>query len=154
MADTTPEGGQRGKTKGGRLKPLMLSLGLAAMGAGAGWYAVSSGTLDELLSGSPGTIQRDVAFVPVDPLTVGVGNGKFLRFAAQLEVRKGHDADVTHAMPRIVDVMNTYLRSVDLVDLESPVALLDIRAQMLRRVDLAVGGDVVTDLLVMEYVVN
>jgi flagellar FliL protein len=57
-------------------------------------------------------------------------------------------------MPRIQDVLNTYLRAVDVEDLEEPAALLRLRAQMLRRVQVVVGDGPVRDLLVTEFVLN
>jgi flagellar FliL protein len=62
--------------------------------------------------------------------------------------------EVARQMPRIVDVLNTYLRALDLPDLEEPAALTRIRAQMLRRIRLVVGADRVNDLLVMEFIFN
>jgi flagellar FliL protein len=57
-------------------------------------------------------------------------------------------------MPRVVDVLNGFLRAVDVTDLEDPAALLRLRAQMLRRVQIVTGEGAVRDLLVMEFVVN
>ena len=52
------------------------------------------------------------------------------------------------------DVLNTYLQSLEMEDIEDPSSLLTLRSQMRRRIDLVVGGDRVHDLLVMEFVVN
>ncbi len=62
--------------------------------------------------------------------------------------------DVTKLVPRIVDVLNGYLRAVDLHDIEDRSALVRLRAQMLRRIQLVTGDGRVRDLLVMEFVVN
>jgi flagellar FliL protein len=57
-------------------------------------------------------------------------------------------------MPRIVDVLNTYLRALSLADMEERAALLRLRAQMLRRVQIVAGAGRINDLLVMEFVLN
>jgi len=99
----------------------------------------------------------DVAFVPVTPLIVSVGQGAkrlHLRFSAELEVKSAHKAEVEDLMPRIVDVMNTYLRALKLADLEDSMALVRLRAQLLRRLQVVTGGGRINDLLVVEFVLS
>ena len=57
-------------------------------------------------------------------------------------------------MPRILDVLNTYLRAVEVRDLEQPASLARLRAQMLRRVQVVTGEGRVRDLLITEFVLN
>ena len=57
-------------------------------------------------------------------------------------------------LPRILDVLNGYLRAVETADLENPSALVKLRAQMLRRVQIVTGEGRVRDLLVTEFVLN
>ena len=52
-------------------------------------------------------------------------------------------------MPRIQDVLNSYLRAVEVRQLEDPSALLRLRAQMLRRVQIVTGEGRVRDLLIL-----
>ena len=90
-------------------------------------------------------------------MTVSVGdpNGRrHLRFRAELEVDSAGKGDVEKLLPRVVDVLNTYLQSLTIAEIEDPSALLTLRSQMRRRIDLVVGGDRVHDLLVMEFVLN
>jgi flagellar FliL protein len=61
---------------------------------------------------------------------------------------------VTHLLPRILDVLNGYLRAVELAELEDPDALVRLRAQMLRRIQIVTGQGMVRDLLVTEFVLN
>lgn len=141
-------------------RPLLIGLGLAPLLGAAGFYASYSGLL------SPGSTSEDPpspaaqpgqpsSFVPIDPITINLasnGQVRHLRFAAQLEVIPAHAAEVSRLMPRIVDVLNTYLRAVDLPELEAPAALTRLRAQMLRRVQLVTGPGMVSDLLIMEFI--
>ncbi|GAW36397.1 flagellar FliL protein [Roseovarius sp. A-2] len=156
-----PEAGRkRGKW------PLMLGLGLALVGGGAGFYAATSGLLPFFRvpqqqaneAGAGATVDfGDVVFVPVEPLVISLSQGgvtRHLRFRAELEVDHGQERDVTRLMPRIVDVLNTYLRALSLADIEERAALLRLRAQMLRRVQIVAGAGRINDLLVMEFVLN
>ena len=74
--------------------------------------------------------------------------------SAQIEVGAAHVEEVTHIMPRVMDVLNSYLRAVDARDLEAPGALVKLRAQLLRRIRMVAGEARVHDLLVTEFVIN
>lgn len=154
------------KKKGGKLG-LVLGLVLALALGGGGFYAVHAGlilapaaegeTVEEGAALPPPGPLPGVAFVPVDPLVVNLGpagSGKHLRFRAQLEVKAEHTADVTLMLPRVTDVLNGYLRAVDVADLADPLALQRLRAQMLRRVQVVTGEGRVRDLLIMEFVLS
>lgn len=145
--------------------PLILGLVLALIGGGGGFFAVYSGMI--LAPGGPGPAAEeerldqvkampDVAFVPVDPMVISLGSSaaRHLRFQAQLEVGALHEVEVIKLMPRVVDVLNSYLRALEPEDLEANSALIRLRAQMLRRVQIVTGGDRVRDLLIMEFVLN
>lgn len=145
--------------------PLIVGVVLALALGGGGFFAVYSGLLlsqDESHSGTHGAEAEradlpEVAFVPVDPLTINLGRGsanRHLRFRAELEVEPSAKNDVTAMLPRVLDVLNGYLRAVDLSDLEEPTSLIKLRAQMLRRVQMVTGEGSVRDLLIMEFVLN
>ncbi|MCK0095765.1 flagellar basal body-associated FliL family protein [Yoonia sp. F2084L] len=156
VADNAPK-------KGGKL-PLIIGLVLAIVGGAGGFLAVQAG----LLGGSESTAKeaptdtKDAAaatvyFVAIDPLVISLpssGGRDHLRFAAQLEVVPAYVAEVEAIKPRVVDVLNGYLRSVDLAELEDPAALIRLRAQMLRRVQVVTGEGRVNDLLIMEFVLS
>jgi len=63
-------------------------------------------------------------------------------------------ASVTGMTPKIVDVLQDYLRAVDEVELEDPRSLSLLRAQMLRRIQTVVGDGKVRDLLIMEFILS
>lgn len=155
MTDATAD--QTDEPKGKSGKGLLLGLVLAILG-GAGAYAVTSGIVPLGGGGkSAKPLAGDYAFVPLEPMTIPIGasgEGRFLRFRGELEVDIARQGDVRSMLPRVVDVLNTYLRSLSMADIEDPSSLLTLRAQMRRRIDLVVGGDAVHDLLVMEFVVN
>jgi flagellar FliL protein len=145
-------------------KPLIIGFVLALILGGGGFYATWSemilGSAEEhLAEGEAGALSPmpDIAFVPVEPLIVSIGpgeNGRHLRFSSQLEVSGGHSEEVTMLLPRIVDVMNGYLRAIDIQEFDDPAALVRMRAQLLRRIQIVTGEGRVRDLLVTEFVLN
>ncbi len=162
-AEQSPETEVSGKS--GK-KGLIIGVVLAAAAAGGGFYAVQSGmilggdashdTAEESEHATPEALPH-VAFLPLDPITVSLSPGsgsKHLRFRGELEVADGQQSSVEAVKPRVVDVLNSYLRAVEPSLLEQPQALLQLRSQMLRRIQLVVGEGRVRDLLVMEFVLS
>ena len=141
------------------LRPLVLG-GCLALAAGAGGFAaVQAGLADGLLAGlAEGRIASvDTAFIELPPMHVSLGSvadGRMLRFAAALEVSPAHRTEVERLTPRLLDLLNSYLRAVDPQDFGAPGALIRLRAQMLRRIQVVTGEGRVLDLLVTEFVVN
>ncbi|MEC3861566.1 flagellar basal body-associated FliL family protein [Mesobacterium sp. TK19101] len=153
--------------KRGKL-PLVIGVVLALAGGGGAFFAVWSGMV---LGGDHPNVEvephakgevaddraADMAFVPVSPLIVALGDragSRHLRFAANLEVPSRYVQEVTHLMPRIVDALNSFLQAVEERDVADRDSLLRLRVQMLHRVRLVVGDDRVSDLLVSEFVLN
>lgn len=149
--------------------PLIVGIVLMLALGGGGFFAVYSGLLftpahdpteEELSALKEAVVEPlpDIAFVPIEPLIInlaGQGSGnRHLRFQAQIEVPSAYKSEVESLMPRIVDVLNGYLRAVDMTDLESPSALVKLRAQMLRRLQIVAGEGRVKDVLIMEFVIN
>ena len=165
MADAETETDAADPPKKSGRKGLLIGLVLALALGGGGFYAVYAGLILDAPeagahgAGDPAPIEDlpPVAFVSLEPLVVSVGtsdDNRHLRFRAALEVEPGHEGDVTKVIPRVVDVLNSYLRAVEIADLENPSALIDLRAQMLRRIQLVTGEGRVRDLLIMEFVLN
>jgi flagellar FliL protein len=148
------------KPRRGALLPILAGLILALLLGGGGFYATWSGLVlagDGAQGESAPEALPDVAFLPLDPVVVALNNsadGRHLRFAAQLEVAAPHAAEVDHLRPRILDVLNGYLRAVDPAALQQAGALLQIRAQLLRRIQIVTGEGRVRDLLVTEFILG
>ncbi len=144
---------------------MVIWLILAGVGAGVGFYAVQAGFVPtgantvhvaEHQNDSPMPLP-DIAFVEIDPIMITLGGGgasKHLRFRAQLEVDSAYAREVESIMPRIVDVLNSYLRALEVKDLSDPLALTWLRAQMLRRIIIVSGRGRVRDLLIMDFLLN
>jgi flagellar FliL protein len=172
MADATVDEPAEGK-KSSKL-PVIIGAVLAILGGAGGFFVVSQDPLG--LLGSKGTAEEKaekveegpntyadptplgaVAFVEVPVITIGLGpasDGRVLRFRASLEVPAEHTDAVAGIVPRVQDVLNSYLRALEPADYEAPGALIRLRSQLLRRVKLVAGEDRVRDLLVLEFIVN
>ena len=162
----------------GRRRGLVLAV-LLAMLAGAGmFYAVWSGTVPlpwvaKAIAPEPaqapradGALAPDAAerrgegppaYVAIDPLVISLGPGvaaDHLKVSIQVEAIPGRRAAIEATRPRIVDVLNTFLRAVDARDLADPRRMARLRAQMLRRVRLVAPPESVRDLLIQEFVLN
>jgi flagellar FliL protein len=155
-ADVPQEAARTKKSKA----PLLIGVVLAMLLAGGGFYATFAGLIlapaEEHVTDAV-TALPDIAFVPVDPLVISLGDGatnRHLRFSSQLEVAGGHADEVRLLLPRIMDVMNGYLHAIEIAALEDPAGLVRMRAQMLRRVQMVTGEGRVRDLLVTEFVLN
>lgn len=144
-------------------RPLLIGLALFVLLGAGGFYAVYSGLL---LGGSEDphatheggeSGMSEIAFVAIEPLVISIGDtaaARHLKFTSSLEVTHGSEEAVSLLLPRILDVMNGYLRAVDPKDLEDPSALVRLRAQLLRRIQLVTGEGRVRDLLVTEFVLD
>jgi flagellar FliL protein len=158
--DVTPAEAPEKPRRG--LLGLVLGLAGGVLLGGAGFYATWAGLVDPagLLSHEAPAAEAelgDVSFVALDAIMISLPPGssaRHLRFTGQLEVEPAQAEAVTELMPRILDVLNTYLRAVEVRDLEQPSSLARLRAQMLRRVQVVTGEGMVRDLLITEFVLN
>lgn len=167
--------------KKGMMLPLILGVICALLGGGGGFWAVTSGPLAAVFAGEDEmamseddgndtssasgdsyadgaeTGLTDVAFVALERVTISIGDNsgaRHLIFAAQLEVAQEYAEEVTALRPRILDVLNSYLRVVGVEELSTPTSLARLRAQMLHRIQIVAGDGRVRDLLITEFVVN
>ncbi|WP_424939083.1 flagellar basal body-associated FliL family protein [Aliiroseovarius sp. S253] len=145
-------------------KGLAIGLVGALLLGGGGFYAAYVG----MLGGQSAPQEEEVAaadvhelpavsFVELDPLVISLGpnaRNRHLRFRASLEVEPAYEEDVVKLKPRVVDVLNAYLRAVETAMLEDPHSLVKLRAQMLRRIQLVSGEGRVRNLLILEFVLN
>ncbi|MEM6637746.1 MAG: flagellar basal body-associated FliL family protein [Pseudomonadota bacterium] len=143
--------------------PLILGILLFVLAAGGGFYGTYSGILslesDPMKKTDMGDVAPlpDIAFVALEPIVISLAReaeSHHLRFNAHLEVGEAYQEEVYALMPRILDVLNSYLRAVEVHQLEDPSALIRLRAQMLRRVQIVTGEGRVRDLLITEFVLN
>ncbi len=148
--------------KGTGKRALALGLGAGLLLGGLGFGAVYLGLFDGVF-GTKDHARMTIApldgvgFLPLEPIIINLppeASARHLRFVGELEVEPDHAEDVALLMPRIIDALNTYLRAVDVADLEQPAATVWLRAQMLRRIQVVTGEGRVRDLLITEFVLS
>lgn len=157
------------KKKRGLILPLLIGLVLAVLGGGGGYWAMTLGPFAPAApaasassddSDAPADVAMApvaVAFVPLETLVISLGpdqTARHLMFSAELEVDPAHVAEVSLLSPRVLDVLNSYLRVISVSELSDPASLARLRAQMLRRIQVVTGAGRVRDLLVTQFVVN
>lgn len=167
MTDDTDE--KIGSGKKGRKILVSICILALLVGSASGFYIVnnliifnqSDGNKNiENISDSSLTAPEysdDVAFVPLESMTVSLGNdaqSRYLKFSANLEVPKSAKDDVIYLMPRVADALHSFLRALDETDIKNQESFLLLRSLMLHRVQLVLGEDRVTDILVSEFVLN
>lgn len=158
MSDATAPGETAPPRRSG-LRGVLLALALAALLGGGAFYAAWSGLVSLPRSDPREAASEDarVAYVPLRDIVVSVGppgQGAHLLFSADIEVRPEARAAVAAMTPRFIDVLNGYLRALEPEELEAPAALVRLRAQMLRRLQMVAGEDHIRDLLIIEFVLR
>lgn len=142
----------------------LASVAALALGA-AGYLTVGTGLVPGFSatpgqgsqSGEPTDTRIVATFVALDPFMVTIPRTdpvRQLRLELQLEVPEGAEAEIRALSPRLEDTMNTYLRSIDLTDIEDPDTLLRMRMQLLRRLQVAAGEGRINDLLVTQFLIS
>ena len=97
------------------------------------------------------------AYVHLEPFVVSLGreaSANHLKVSLVIEVTPGREGEVEAAKPRVLDVLNVFLRAVDERGFEVPRSMERLRAQMLRRVQLVSPEGAVRDVLIQEFVLN
>ncbi|MGH1576527.1 flagellar basal body-associated FliL family protein [Planktotalea sp.] len=161
-AETLEEEVPQKKSKIGFILVLVLAI---LVGAGS-FYAAFSGMLaiggDAQNENTEQEVEPlkslgDKVYLPLDPLIVNIRSSsqyKMLKFVGQLEVKPEHATDIEHLKPRLMDVMNTYLNALEAARFEDPIALIKLRSQLLRRLQIISGTGRIEDLLIMEFVLQ
>jgi flagellar FliL protein len=152
---------EKGTRRGGVL-PWIVACVLSVVAGAGGFLVASMG----LLTASPqiataeeatSSTKDEPTFLELDPTLIAVGGPgsvRQLRFRAFLQIDPKAGDAVAGQAPRILDICATYLRALDAATLQDPTALMRIRAQLLRRVQLLVGAEAVSDLLIIDFVIT
>lgn len=156
------------KKGGSAIKSILGSVGIAVLlgGVVAGIVFVSpfgGSTQCEAVATVADTHEKktksfdDIVYVNLEPLIISLGpnaNAEYLKITVSLETTKDHAKTAEHLQPHFRDVLNMYLRAVDEKDLVEPFAMTRLRAQMLRRMQTVASSDIVSDILITDFVLN
>jgi flagellar FliL protein len=147
---------------GGKRKLLLLALPLLLAVGGAGlWF---TGTLPHLLGMDKKPAATTLTVTPpvfvaipemVANLDAGPDRQSFVKLGAKLEVPGPDDAKrAEEAMPRIVDLFQTYLREMRPEDFQGSEGTWRLREALLSRAAIALAPGHVRDLLFTEILVQ
>jgi len=159
------------KKGGGKKKLLLILLPLLLLGGGGAgaWF---SGILPGLLGMNPPPAEQSAAAAePVPPprsppafvelpeivsnLNAPGRRASFVRLRAKLEISRAADeALVQAAMPRLLDLFQTYLREVRPEELRGSAGTHRLREELIARASVAVAPARVTDVLFLEILVQ
>ncbi|CUX80246.1 MAG: flagellar FliL protein [Roseibaca calidilacus] len=164
MSQTAPitEGEGISPNKKTGLRPILIGLVGAFLLGGGGFYAVYTKLIlgeNEAQTVQSATPQKRPApsYMAIEQLTLSLatpGAAQHLRLSAHIEIADGRLAEAEPFRPRFLAVINTYLRAVEPSDLEDPTALIRLRAQLLRRLQMVAGEDLIDDFLITEFILN
>ena len=96
-------------------------------------------------------------FVPLPKIVIPLGenaDAKYLRARFDIETEKAYAERITTLQPRLMDMLNTYLRAVEEKELSDPGRFQNLQAQMLRRARLVAGEAAIKNLLVQEFILQ
>lgn len=164
-----------GKKGGGKKKLLLIALPLVLGGAGAGlWFG---GILPPLLGIGPppvpaeGEAQLQVARPPaffdmpeiITNLNASGRRPVFVKLRSKLEIARAEDsAAIQAAMPRLLDLFQTYLRETRPEELRGSAGTHRLREELIARANIAVAPPAgstqpaprVTDVLFVEILIQ
>ncbi len=162
-ASADPAVGAKGGTKGGKKKLILLAVPLVLAGVGAGlWF---SGVLPHLL-GLEHKKQHEADAKPGPPVFVDLPEmianlndttrrPRYVKLVARLEVATPEDAErIKAAMPRIVDLFQTYLREMRPEELRGSAGTYRLREELIARASIAAAPTRVKDVLFSELIVQ
>jgi flagellar FliL protein len=163
-AGAQPAEGEAPAGKGGRKKLLLLAAPvlLGLIGAGL-WF---SGILPGLLGIGHKPDQHAAQPAPIVPgfyelpeilanLNAPGRRPSYIKLKAKLEIADARDMDhVRNALPRLLDLFNTYMREIRPEELRGSAGTHRLREELMARAALAVAPAKVTDILFTEILVQ
>ncbi|MDP9095158.1 MAG: flagellar basal body-associated FliL family protein [Pseudomonadota bacterium] len=156
------------KKKGGKLKLVVGGVVVLVLAGAGGWF---SGVIPGLLRGhasetaeAPATAEQIAAatapvFVDMPDIIANMNNGgrraSFIKLRAKLELARKEDAvTVQAAMPRVLDLFQSYLREVRPEELRGSAGTYRLREELIGRVNVAAAPAHVLDVLFTELLVQ
>jgi flagellar FliL protein len=153
--DTTDDAAEPTPTKagGGRKKLLLLAIPLLLGGIGAGlWF---TGVLPRALGL---TKQKDPATIALEAAEAAIAGPRkqaFIKMKGKIEISKIDDGPALNAaMPRIVDLFQTYLREMSPDELRGAAGTYRLREELISRAGIAAAPAKIIDVLFSEMLIQ
>ncbi|MGC8468579.1 MAG: flagellar basal body-associated FliL family protein [Acetobacteraceae bacterium] len=161
-AQATEGEGAAAAGKGGKKKLVLLAVPMVLLAAGAGlWF---TGVLPGLLGLNPPP--KTAAAGPAKPVFVampeiianldaGPRRASYIKLQAEIEVASAADATkLTAAMPKVMDLFQTYLRDMHPSELQGSEGTYRLREELINRANIAAAPARVVDVLFQQILVQ
>lgn len=147
--------------KKGKLGVILVILGILLAGGGGVAVGYLGLIPPSLLGGGKPKAKlpsvEETVFVKLPPIIIPLGenaNAKHLRAIFSIETEPTYEDRIKKLQPRLMDMLNTYLRAIEEKELTNPERFQNLQAQMLRRARLVSGEGAVKNLLVQEFILQ
>ncbi|MBR0643455.1 flagellar basal body-associated FliL family protein [Plastoroseomonas hellenica] len=153
------EGAEAPPARGGRKKLVLLALPLLLAGAGAGlWFSGVFGAGHAAEAPQRAEVPPP-AFIDMPEIITNLNvpgrRPVFLKLRSKIEVSRGDEVPaVQAAMPRLMDLFQTYLREMRPEELRGSAGTYRLREELLARANIAVAPARITDVLFIEIIVQ
>ncbi len=161
---TTDEPAEKSEKKAGKKKLIMIAVPVVLLLIGAGlWF---TGILPHLFGLDKHEQQAKEAAKPVPPsyielpemvanLNSNLRKPSYVKLLARVEVPKPGDVEkVKAALPRLQDIMQTYLREMRPEELRGSAGTYRLREELLARANAAVAPAEISDVLFTQMLVQ
>lgn len=165
--EPTPAAGEdaEGKKSGGKMKLILIAVPVLLIGAGAGlWF---TGILPNLLgmkkedpeAAAIAAKPKPPTFVDLPELIANLnsnpGRPAYVKIIARLEIPKQEDVEKVRAiMPRLQDMMQTYLREMRPDELRGSAGTYRLREELIGRANVAAAPAKVSDVLFSQMLIQ
>jgi len=160
MADETENTDEAAPPKRGKAGLILVILGVILAGAGGvavGYLNLIPGLGEPAVEKVKLPSIENTIFINLPSIVIPLGqnaNAKHLRAIFSIETDENYKDRIEKLQPRLMDMLNTYLRAVEEKELTNPERFQNLQAQMLRRARLVSGEDAIKNLLVQEFILQ
>jgi flagellar FliL protein len=159
---SAPEAPPAEKPKGGKKKLLFLAIPVVLLAAGAGVYfsgILGGGKAKPKAGEEKPKLAAEAVYVDVPEIVTNLNvsghRPSYLKLHAKLEVGGQADvAGVTAAMPRILDMFQTYLRDMRPEELRGSEGSYRLREELVSRAMIAAAPAHVQNILFIEMIIQ
>lgn len=159
-----PEGEEAPKKKGGLVPKIamLVALGGASFGAvyllprpesapaPTEYAAAETQEVDE-----PYELDLETSYLELSPMTISLQDDmRILKIGITLETLAGTESEIDPSDPKIRDAFMGYLRALRLDQVQDAAFMAQMRAQLLRRVQIVVGPGKVHGILITDFMVR
>ena len=156
----TVEAGAAPKPRGKKKLVLLAApVLLAALGGGAWFMGLVPGSAKAPAATKKAEAPHGPIFFEMPEMVANLNAGArrtvFIKLKVKLELARAEDqAPVTAAMPRLLDLFQTYLRETRPEELRGSAGIYRLREELINRADIAVAPAHINDVLFTEMLVQ